>query len=140
MATMTKDELRMEFLEDVGHAVGTDALGFNEADTVFDGILNHPKLSGYLRMSRTQEEYLNMFYGYDIATPERDYKHIYAWWKDMHSEEDNVTVTKLKQVTAGGMTVHVVAATYAATDIDTFGERIDRSGCQDVLFILERRG
>lgn len=140
MATMTRDELHEEFMEEVMGAAGTAVLPFAEADVVFNAILNHPKLSGYLRMSRTQEPYINMFYGYDVSLPERDTAAIYKWWQAMHEHDDSVTVSKLKQVTAGTMTVHVVAATYSTTDVDASGDRIDRGGCQDILFILERRG
>lgn len=131
----SKDQLRIEFLDDVSVGVAQGVITAEKANDIFEGIYTHQKLSSYLQLERKMESDLNMFIGYDLVSKGRTYTSTFNSWKQIHEEnDDNVKVEFVEKYSIEGMFVYLVATTHLEDEEDLY-----RKGNKDYYMIISKR-
>lgn len=134
---MSKDQLRIEFLDDVSVGVAQGVITAEKANDIFEGIYADPKLSSYLKLSRKMESDFDMFIGYDLVSKGRTYTSTFNSWKQIHEEDnDNVKVKFVDKYEVEGVFVYLVATTHNENE-----EALDlyRKGNKDFYMIISKR-
>ncbi|MGF0348226.1 hypothetical protein ACQR3P_31785 [Rhodococcus sp. IEGM1300] len=130
---ISKDKLRIEFLDDVSVGVSQGVITAEKANDIFEGIYADPKLLGHLQLGRKMESYHDMFIGYDLVSKGKTYTSTFKSWKQIH-EEDNVKVEFVEKFSIAGMFVYLIATTHLEDEEDLY-----RKDNKDYYMIISKR-